>query len=138
MTNSPLAKDRISRPQAFMPIGEPLTVSEGDIVEASVAMRPDENLITWNLKHRNSGKSFRHSTWQASLFGTKHIQRARPDHVPHLSARGKARQIVLGYCDGRRSVAEIEAAVLREHPDLMPTPQALSDFVLEVLGRNTE
>ncbi len=137
MTNSPLADDRINRPQAFLPISDPLEVAEGETVDASVAMRPSEQLIAWTVTHPASGRTFRQSTWEASLLGAEAVRRARPDHVPQPSGRGKARQIVLGYCDGRRTVREIEVAVLRDHPDLMPSQQAVSDFVAEVLGRDT-
>ena len=50
----------------------------------------------------------------------------------------RAGQIVMGYCDGKRTVAEIEAAVLADHPDLFPTPKAISDFVAGWLGNQTE
>lgn len=138
MTNSPLAAERIDRPQALLPIAEPLMVAAGDTVDASVAMRPSESLIAWTISHPASGKTFRQSTWDASTLRPEDVRRTQPDHVPHLSRRGRARQIVLGYCDGRRTVREIEAAVQRDHPSLMPTPKAISDFVVAVLGRDTD
>lgn len=137
MTNSPLAAERIDRPQALLPLAEPLAVAAGDAVEASVALRPSDGLIAWSVSHPASGKSLRHSTWEGSLLDLDDVRRVRPEHVPRMNDRGRARQVVLGYCDGRRTVQEIEAAVLRDHPDLMPTPEAISGFVAEVLGRDT-
>jgi hypothetical protein len=45
---------------------------------------------------------------------------------------------VLSYCDGVRSHAEIEQAVLQNHPDLLPSTEEVARFVAVVLGRNTE
>ena len=65
------------------------------------------------------------------------LVRSRPDHVPQLSREGRASVVVLGYCDGRRTVREIEDAVLRDHPDLFPTRDETARFVAYVLGRDT-
>ena len=72
------------------------------------------------------------------LLAAEDLMRSRPDRVPQLSADGRARTTVLGYCDGRRTAREIEQAVLRDHPDLLPSPDEISRFVAQVLGRDTE
>ena len=64
--------------------------------------------------------------------------RARLERVPRLSREGEARIAVLGYCDGQRTAREIEQAVLRDHPNLFPSPEEISRFVAQVLGRDTE
>ena len=55
-----------------------------------------------------------------------------------MSREGQARITVLGYCDGRRTAREIEQAVLRDHPELFPSPEEISRFVAQALGRDTE
>lgn len=45
---------------------------------------------------------------------------------------------MLGYCDGRRTAREVEQAVLREHPNLLPSPAEISQFVVQVLGKDTQ
>ncbi len=64
--------------------------------------------------------------------------RSRPERVPRLSWEGEARVAVLGYRDGHRTAREIEQAVLRAHPNLFPSPEEISRFVAQVLGRDTE
>jgi protein arginine N-methyltransferase 1 len=63
--------------------------------------------------------------------------RSNPDRVPRPSAEAAARAVVLGYCDGTRSVRDIEQAVLRDHPSLFPSREEISLFVVQVLGRDT-
>ncbi len=138
MTNSPLAPRRIDRSQAFFPIAEAVAVRAGDSVKARIMARPGEQLIAWAVEFPASGKHFRHSTWQGMLLAPEDLLRARPDRVPQLSRDGRARTTVLRYCDGLRTAREIEQAVLREHPDLFPSPAEISRFVVQTLGRNTE
>lgn len=138
MTNSPLVDGRINRPQAFFPIAEPLQVTQGDRVAARVIARPDEPGIIWSAHHQPSGRRFRHSTFEGMIVAEAGLRRSRPDHRPTLSAKAQARATVLGYCDGTRSRAEIEAAVMADHPGLFPTPEAIRRFVADVLDRDTE
>ena len=72
------------------------------------------------------------------LLTPEDLVRSQPNRVPRLTREGQARFIVLGYCDGRRTAKEIEQAVLDDHPDLFPSPEEVSRFVGQVLGRNTE
>ena len=138
MTNSPLSDRRINRPQAFLPIDEAVQVKAGDLVKATVMARPADHLIAWVVEFPATGRRFSHSTWQGMLLAPEDLIRAHPERVPHLSREGQARITVLGYCDGRRTAREIEQAVLRDHPDLFPSPEEISRFVAQVLGKDTE
>lgn len=138
MTNSPLAAGRIDRPQAFFPIAEPLDVTPGDTVAARIIARPGDQVIAWTVHHHPSGRRFRHSTVDGMIATETDFRRRRPDHRPTLSAKAQARATVLGYCDGTRSRAEIEGAVMADHPGLFPTPEAIRRFVADVLDRDTE
>ena len=138
MTNSPLADRAIQRPQAFLPIDEAVPVQAGDTVKARVMARPADHLIAWVVDFPATGRRFSHSTWQGLLLAPEDLLRSRPDRVPKLSREGQARIAVLGYCDGRRTAREIEQAVLRDHPDLFPSPEEISRFVAQALGRDTE
>ncbi len=137
MTNSPLEDRAIDRSQAFLPIDESVPVRAGDAVKVTVMARPEDNLIAWIVELPAAGRRFSHSTWQGSLLARDGLLRAQPDRVPRLSREGAARAIVLGYCDGRRSVREIEQAVLMDHPDLFPSRGEIARFVAQVLGRDT-
>jgi hypothetical protein len=62
------------------------------------------------------------------------LAKTRPDFVPRLSDWGEARRSVVNLIDGRRSVAEIEQAVLESHSDLFSSLSEASAYVAEVLG----
>ena len=138
MTNSPLADRAIDRSQAFLPVEEPVPVRAGDLVNVTVMARPDEHLIAWIVAIPARGVRASHSTWPAMPTLPADLVRTRPDHVPRLSEEGRARVVVLGYCDGQRTVKDIEQAMLRDHPDLFPSPAETAKFVAQVLGRDTE
>ena len=138
MTNSPLSEQAIKRSQAFLPIDGPLVVKAGDIVNATVMARPADHLIAWEIRHPASGRKFSHSTWLGDLLMQEQLCKTRPDHVPQLSRVARAKALVMGYCDGQRSVGQIQEAVLREHPDLFPSAGEITRFVDAVLGGNTE
>jgi SAM-dependent methyltransferase len=138
MTNSPLAERPIRRPQAFLPIDKAVRVSAGDPVRVTVMARPADALIAWIVVFPRIGLRFGHSTWQGTLLAPDELTRSLPDRVPKLSREGAAHVTVLGYCDGRRSAHEIEKAVLNDHPHLLPSPEEISRFVAQVLGRDTE
>jgi hypothetical protein len=137
MTNSPLAEKPIHRPQVFLPIGEAVTVTGGDVVRATIMARPAEHLIAWTVEFPATGQRFSHSTWQGMMLSPEVLVRSKPNHVPQLSHEGRARITVLGYCDGKRTAQEIEQAVLRDHPHLFPSSAEISRFVAQVLGRDT-
>lgn len=136
MTNSPLADTPIKRPQVFLPIDEPVTVKAGDPANVTVMARPDDRLIAWTVEFPVAGRRFSQSTWQGMLLAPGDPVRVDPARVPTLSREGVARGIVLGYCDGKRNVRDIEQAVLREHPGLLPSAEEISRFVAHVLARD--
>jgi ubiquinone/menaquinone biosynthesis C-methylase UbiE len=138
MTNSPFSGDSIHRPQAFLPIGEAVAVKTGERINATLMARPADDQVAWSVELHQSGRRFSHSTWQGLTLGASDLLRTNPQRVPRQSHAGRARSIVLGYCDGRRTAREIEELVLREHASLFPAPAEISRFVSEVLARDTE
>ena len=84
-----------------------------------------------------AGKHFTHTTFNGLLLDQAALSRAQPNLVAKLNDRGQARQVVLSYCDGQRTVAEIQEIVRREHPELFPSKQAMSSFIEQVLSRDT-
>jgi protein arginine N-methyltransferase 1 len=137
MTNSPLSELAIQRHQAFLPIAEAVEVKTGDAIRASVMARPADSVIAWRVDIPRLGRSFGHSTWQGELLSPRLLARRDPQHVPTPSRTGLARACVLSYCDGNRSAHEIEQAVLRDHPDLLPSTDEIVRFVAHVLGGDT-
>lgn len=137
MTNSPLSEQRIDRLQAFLPIDEAVAVEAGDHVEVQLMARPDDALIAWDVAFARTGKRFRQSTWASLPLSAERLRNASASRVPRLSREGLARSTVLGYCDGRRTAQQIEDAILREHPTLVPTPAEIRRLVASVLAKET-
>jgi protein arginine N-methyltransferase 1 len=138
MTNSPLSDVAIDRPQVFLPIEDAIQVKAGDRVTVTVMTRPADSVLAWSVEFSATGQRFQHSTWNGLTVSPAELIRACPDRVPSLNREASARIIVLRYCDGRRTVSEIEQAVSRDHPNLFPSPEESSRFVAQVLGRDTE
>ena len=138
MTNSPLSDSRIDRSQAFLPIDAALLVKAGDRLDVTVMARPADHVIAWVVAHPASGRRFSHSTWEGNLLDREQIMRSNPEHIPHVSKTAHARSVVLGYCDGQRSVAKVQEAVLRDHAALFPSPEEITRFVKTVLSRDTQ
>jgi SAM-dependent methyltransferase len=137
MTNSPLATKPIRRPQAFLPINEPVPVKTGDRLTATVMARPADNVTAWTVEVAATGRRFSHSTLQGMLLAPEDLVTANPARVAQPSPEGRARVSVLRYCDGRRTVREIEQAILSDHPNLFPSTAEISRFVAHVLGTDT-
>lgn len=137
MTNSPLAKDRINRPNAFLPCREPFAVKAGEAIEASFKITHDPVTITWSIRDPSSGRMHRHSTWSSMIMNPSDLVPgdARPRH---LNAKGSARKTILELLDGSRSLDEIEEAVLAQHPDLFPSEAEIRRFVRREVGDNAQ
>lgn len=138
MTNSPLATDRIDRNQAFFPIGEPLPVQRGDIVECTMSVRPEDHLFSWSVSLPARAKSYRHSNWMALALNSDEIGRANPLRVPRTKREALARARILNYCDGTRNAEQIELAAKRELAGLYDNPAELARFIASVLRRDTD
>lgn len=143
MTNSPISSQRIKRRQIYFPIDSPIPVKEGDRVKVKMLIRHQDLVANWTVEVLRRGALareglFRHSTLKGMLLSREDFNRTRPDFVPRLNARGQAGRAVVGLCDGRRTVSQIEQAILRDYPDLFPSPEEISRFVAQVLGRDTE
>ena len=138
MTNSPLSPQSIGRPQAFLPLDTPLAVQAGDEITIEIMMRPADHLIAWAVRHPRSGTESRQSTWQGDIVEQDRLKRLHPARQPTPSAEALARQTVLGYCDGTRTVAQIQQLVLAEHPDLRPSAAEIQRFVASVISQDTQ
>lgn len=138
MTNAPGDTEAIYRPQALLPFDKPIRVKRGDQISATIMARPDEQLIAWRVNNCTSGQGCEHSTLAGRLIGPEVLRRKRPDFRPQPSASSRARSIILGYCDGHRSVRDVESCVLREHPDLFPSVAELRSFVSLTIDQETE
>jgi len=136
MTNSPLAPERIDRPQAFLPFAQPLTVIAGDTVDLSLSVRHEESVVAWSASVPRTGQSIRQSTWASKILDPR--DRVPPaERVPELGPTGAVRRTLLGLIDGKTSNADIERAMLRDHADLFPTREQVVRFIRRELNRSS-
>ena len=139
MTNSPLDPGAIHRRNAILPISEPVDVNPGDHVRVAMHVLHAQLLVKWQVEVTTARGERRatssHSTWSGTLLSTENLERMRPERVVSLTPWGLARRTILELCDGRRTAAAIEAAVLARHPDLFASPADAAQFVAEVVIR---
>ena len=137
MTNSPLSDRSIERCQAFLPAENPFPIKGGEQVKVALQWRPAEHMMAWTFQPPGDAAAQKMSTWNSAILAPADlaIQNQQP---AILTQRAAARQCVLAYVDGLRSVTEIEQIVLENHPDLMPSASALREFVRRVLKRDTK
>jgi protein arginine N-methyltransferase 1 len=137
MTNEPGVADRLDRPQAFLPLETPVHVSEGERIRVTLMARHLDNVIAWVVELPYSGCRFSQSIFNGLLLGQESMTRTRPDRIAALNDRGRARQIILSYCNGQRTVEEVQTLVERDHPALFPSRQATTSFITRVLAEDT-
>ena len=136
MTNSPLASDRIDRQQIFLGLETPFEVEAGDLIEVDVRVRHEDSIVAWSVLVPRTGQRERHSTWASMPLSEG--ERLRPNqNARTLNARGRAAQLVLAMVDGARTGAEIEAAILAEHPELFPDAEQMKRFIRAELARSS-
>jgi SAM-dependent methyltransferase len=139
MTNSPLSPDRIDRRNVYFPI-DPIAVAPGDELSVRMRILPTQTVVSWRGEVTRAGvpfASFNRSTVAGMLLTRDDLARQRPDYVPSLTARGRARKTVLDLCDGARTLSEVERELYERHRDLFATPAEAAAFAAEVVSRYT-
>jgi protein arginine N-methyltransferase 1 len=144
MTNSPLAKHRISRRNVVFPIDRPVRLGRGDRIAVKMHILPAETMVTWTVTVWKKGARrrpavcaarFTHSTLNGMLIAREDLRRTRPDGIPILSPWGLARRTVLELCDGKRPLNDIEQTVFDRHRDLFRSHAEAATFTAEVVTR---
>jgi hypothetical protein len=114
-----------------------VAVKAGEVVSVTIMARHEDNVIGWVVELPASGKKLTHTTFNGLFLDRESLSRTQPDRPASLNQRGRARQIILSYCDGKRSIAEVEDQVLRDHPDLFPSTRASLSFIRHVVAWDT-
>ncbi|MCW8132898.1 MAG: methyltransferase domain-containing protein [Planctomycetota bacterium] len=137
VTNGPLAKEPIDREQTFLPLESPLDFSAGDRLSAQVRIVHEQRLAFWQIacdRVDGTREVRRQSTLQGMFLGKEDLGKMRPDFQPKLTAKGAALKSVLELCDGGHALREIEAEVLRRHPEAFRSKDHAAVFVAEALS----
>lgn len=135
MTNSPLARERLDRHQALLPLHESVEVRAGERLRVTVMARQRDQVLGWVIELPDTGREYRHST--GLLLDQASLARGGPQRIARPNRRAVALQVVLGYCDGTRTVDEVEQLVRDRHPGLLTSDHELASFVRRVLLWNT-
>lgn len=135
MTNNPLAPESIRRSQAFLPAAESFAVEPGDEIGVTVRFRADDTMLSWTIQPPRGAPRQQMSTFNSTVLLPADLVKEQGRALT-LSAEGTARAFVLSKVDGVRSGDDIAAVVLAERPDMLPTEQAIRDFVKSVLAHH--
>ena len=143
LSNGPLAPKRIARRGVVFPTGRAVAVSPGDRVSVRMRILPADLMVSWTVKiFRGAApapsEQFDRSTLGGMLIDPQQLRRTRPDYVPHLTERGRARLSVLELCDGSRPLDAIEREVHEKHAALFRDRAAAALFVAEVVSGYSE
>jgi protein arginine N-methyltransferase 1 len=134
MTNAPLAPDRIARAQMFLPFEEPVALSKGESLAVTLSVRFEEMIVAWSARTEDGTQKRKQSTWRSLILGQQ-VMGEQHGHKLQPNALGRASSIVRSYLDGERSAKAIEAAVLRDHPQLFPSAAETVRFIKAELAR---
>ncbi len=135
MTNSPLDPASIQRPQAFFPALESVAVEAGDEVRVSLRFMAENNIVAWTIQPPGGAAVQKLSTFNSTVMTPADLVRDSGQPLA-LTRDGEARAFVLAQVDGQRSGEAIIAKVLAECPDLLPSAQAIRNFVKDVLAHD--
>jgi protein arginine N-methyltransferase 1 len=139
VTNGPDNDQRINRRQVVLPV-TPISVSPGDRVQLRIRFRPLTLMVEWSVVVAGANGSerarVRRSTFQGMLIAPEDLTSKSPSARPVLSPRGEARRAALDLCDGSHTVREIESALRRAYPEMLPSDADAAAFLAEVLGHD--
>jgi protein arginine N-methyltransferase 1 len=135
MTNSPIARRRIDRPQAFLPFEHRLDVAAGDVLDVQITARPGDGLIAWRVQatRPSAGEANWQSTWHGELLSPDDLRLAPADHVPRRRNDGEATMLILSLCDGTRTREALEREALAALEGRFASDEAALRFVQYVL-----
>src|SRR5262249_21931238 len=139
--NSPLAPRRIDRMCSFMPIATAVRVVRGDRIAVSINVTPEQSILSWKVKIFDQRGDLKarstHSSLRGMLLTREALLKTRTDFAPRLTRRGEARRAVLGLCDGRHKVADIENVIFELYREVFNSREKVSQFVAEVAAPNS-
>src|SRR3954447_26444753 len=130
LTNGP-PKQTPSWSHTFMPLEQPLEVSEGQKLEVRVETTANGCVWRWRTD-AGDGRVFDQSTMWGFPMDLDALQRRSDSTQPVVSRRGEAYATALRAMDGRRPLADIERALNAAFPDVFTSPRQASEFVRDI------
>jgi protein arginine N-methyltransferase 1 len=128
LSNSPSSPELIYG-AAFFPWSEPVALSEGDVVSATLNANlvGDDYIWRWDstvLDQGDPGKvkaNFQQSTFFGVPLSAAQLRKRAASHVPSLGEEGKLQQFILSRMDGETALEAIAHEVAAQYPTRFPT-----------------
>jgi protein arginine N-methyltransferase 1 len=117
--------------QAFFPLQEPVTLSEGDVASISLKadLVDDDYLWRWDVRVTADGAAgrvkarFRQSTFYGAPISLDKLKQREGGYIPPPAEAAEIDQFVLSQLDGRTSLGEIAAGLRARFPQRFPRQQ---------------
>lgn len=132
ITNDPRVSEGIARRQLAFPTPSAVFVRAGTGITFNVRFF-SEDVCAWEIRVGDGRQTFRQDSTRGRLLSREDVRRGHPAYVPSLSPAGAARAMVLGLCDGTRSMETIERMVFEGNRDLFTSQRDAGRFVADIV-----
>jgi protein arginine N-methyltransferase 1 len=137
LSNRPPA-EKSSWQHAFFPVGEPVAVGPGDIIELSMATVTNGSVYRWLVTLRSAATDTAQVVADLTTFfgfplDMEGIRRQDPAATPRRSPKGDALTHILASLDGGTPVERVMDDVSRQFAAVFPRRQDADDFVRDAI-----
>jgi hypothetical protein len=132
MSNNPRSADHMEhRWNSVYPLPEPVAVSRGDAVSATIKVNVDDERVTWRVAigEGSNRRVFNQSTFFASILTSDDLDRLAKTHVPRLGSKGKVWRAGLEMVGQGLTIAELERELREKFPEVLTSAHKASEFV---------
>jgi SAM-dependent methyltransferase len=132
MSNNPRSPDHMEhRWNSLYPLREPVAVTIGDTVTASVDVNFDDDRVSWKVSVGDgpTRRSFNQSTFFGSFLTPRDVRRLSKDHVPEFGSKGAVWHAGLELVAKGLTVGELERELAERFPAVLSSQHKASEFV---------
>jgi protein arginine N-methyltransferase 1 len=132
MSNNPRSPDHmVHRWNSVYPLPEPVPVSLGDRVTASLDVNVGDERVTWTVRLPIGGalKTFKQSTFFAAFLSADDLRRLSKEYKPEIGPRGAMWRAGLDLVHNGLSVGELEQTLAERFPAVLTSAHKASEFV---------
>jgi ribosomal protein L11 methyltransferase PrmA len=132
MSNNPCSPDRMEhRWNSLYPLPEPVAVHAGDNIDARVSVDVVDERVTWQatIGDGPGRRSFKQSTFFATILTADDLRRLAKDHVPRLGTKGEIWRVGFELVQQGLTVGELERELANRFPAVLTSPHKASEFV---------
>jgi Ribosomal protein L11 methyltransferase (PrmA) len=132
MSNNPRSPDHMEhRWNSLYPLPEPVAVSSGDTVSATINVNVDDERVTWRVTVGDgpTRRVFDQSTFFASILTHDDLARLAKTHVPRLGKKGAVWRAGLELVTQGLTIGQLERELAERFPTVLTSPHKASEFV---------